>query len=287
MSDTFAGEFLGYDFIFWMGVVEDRDDPIKLGRLRVRIFTWHSEDISKVPKSALPWAQVIQPTTSSSNGDLGHSPTNIVEGTWVVGFFLDGKRGQQPIIMGTLPGIPTSGSDPSKGFNDPNAIYPKLVNQPDVNRLARNDADFPHPVPLLKELDRTRGVSTSIGETWDEPESTYATTYPKNHVYESESGHIKEYDDTKDAERIHEYHKSGTFYEIDKDGNKVTRVVKDNYEVIAGSNFVNIKGVCNVTIDSNCNLYVKGNVDILADGTFYCESKGNMTFVAPRIDLNP
>ena len=37
------------------------------------------------------------------------------------------------------------------------------------------------------------------------------TVYPKNHVYETESGHIKEFDDTEGAERIHEYHKSGTF----------------------------------------------------------------------------
>ena len=72
--------------------------------------------------------------------------------------------------------------------------------------------------------------------------------YPKNHVYETESGHIKEFDDTEGAERIHEYHKSGTFYEVDASGNKHTRIVGTNYEVIAGSDFVNVKGTANLTI---------------------------------------
>ena len=59
--------------------------------------------------------------------------------------------------------------------------------------------------------------------------------YPYNHVKETESGHIVEFDDTPFAERIYEKHKSGTFYEIDADGNKVTRIVGDKYEIVAGA----------------------------------------------------
>ena len=46
---------------------------------------------------------------------------------------------------------------------------------------------------------------------------------------ETEGGHIREYDDTPDATRIHERHASGTGYEIFHDGTKVTRIKKDNY----------------------------------------------------------
>ena len=109
------------------------------------------------------------------------------------------------------------------------------------------------------------------------PRSTYAAVYPKNHVFETESGHIKEYDDTKGAERIHEYHKSGTFTEIDADGNKVTRVVGDNYEIVAGNNFCNIKGDVNLTIDSNCKTYIKGDWDIQVDGNKNEVVKKNVT----------
>lgn len=295
MSEKFKNEYLGFGMVFWFGVVEDRNDPIKLGRVRVRIIGWHDELKELLPTSSLPWAQVIQQPTSAANGDIGYSPTGILEGTWVVGFFLDGEKAQQPIVMGTLAGIPTQAIDTAKGFFDPNGIYPKRLNEPDVNRLARNDADFPHPNVKAKNDSRTLDIPIlSSSNTWDEPESAYAAVYPKNHVFESESGHIKEYDDTTDNKRIHEYHATGTFYEIDNAGNKVTRIVGNNYEVVAGAEFVNVKGNVNLTIDSDCNTYIKGNWNIKVDGNVNETIGGNQTTTAggnidinaSRIDLN-
>ena len=40
--------------IWWSGVVEDRDDPEKLGRCRVRIFGWHTDDVQLLPTNVLP-----------------------------------------------------------------------------------------------------------------------------------------------------------------------------------------------------------------------------------------
>ena len=94
---------------------------------------------------------------------------------------------------------------------------------------------------------------------------------------ETASGHIKEYDDTSGQERIHEYHKAGTFYEIDKDGNKVTRVVGNNYDIIAGTNYVKVRGDVNLTIDSNCKTRIKGNYDIEVDGNKNEVIKGTYT----------
>ena len=105
----------------------------------------------------------------------------------------------------------------------------------------------------------------------------YHTVYPKNHVFESESGHIREIDDTPYAERIHESHRSGTHYEIDADGNKVTHVIGNNYEVIVGTSFVNVKGDVNLTIDSNVKTYIKGDWDIQVDGDVREHIKGNVT----------
>ena len=59
----------------------------------------------------------------------------------------------------------------------------------------------------------------------------------------TEGGHIKEFDDTKDNERIHERHTSGSGFEIHPDGSKVTRVKKDNYEVITNDNYLHIQGI--------------------------------------------
>ena len=40
------------------------------------------------------------------------------------------------------------------------------------------------------------------------------TEYPYNRTYETESGHIVEFDDTPFAERIYEKHRTGTFYAV-------------------------------------------------------------------------
>ena len=277
--------FMGQDgFVWFIGVVEDRNDPSKLGRVKVRCLGFHTEDKNQIPTETLPWAHVMHPVTDPSMQGMGSTPSFLVEGTWVVGFFRDAEHKQQPIIMGTLPGYPQTVSDKSKGFNDPNEVYPQkenslsghALNESDVNRLARNDTDQAHAIVKTKDDARTTGVpianttddtTDSTNEEWTEQASTYAAVYPKNHVYETESGHIKEFDDTEGAERIHEYHKSGTFNEVDASGNKHTRIVGDNYEVIAGSDFVNVKGTANLTIDSNCNTYIKGNWNIQVDGT--------------------
>ena len=57
-------------------------------------------------------------------------------------------------------------------------------------------------------------LDTDNGGKWDEPETTYAAEYPRNHVYESEGGHLREMDDTPGAERIHERHASGSGYSV-------------------------------------------------------------------------
>ena len=45
-------------FIWWVGFVEDRMDPLKLGRLKVRCVGWDADNKMQLPTDALPWAQV-------------------------------------------------------------------------------------------------------------------------------------------------------------------------------------------------------------------------------------
>ena len=112
--------FSGRDgFLWFTGVVEDRDDPDKLGRVRVRCVGYHTDDVNKIPTADLPWAWVMMPTTTSSMGGLGEGMPFIVEGSWVVGFWRDAQHLQEPIVIGTLPGIPSESQTVDKGFNDP------------------------------------------------------------------------------------------------------------------------------------------------------------------------
>jgi hypothetical protein len=92
--------------------------------------------------------------------------------------------------------------------------------------------------------------------SWDEPEVPYAAAYPRNHVYETEGGHIKEFDDTPGSERIHERHTSGSSFEIGPSGSKVTRVKKDNYELITNDNYLHIQGISRHTIDKGLRIRV-------------------------------
>lgn len=254
---------VGMGFHWWIGVVESRADPLKLGRLQIRMYSDHTDDLEAIPTSDLPWAQPLQPIISSAMGDIGYSPTGIVEGTWCVGFYMDGTDKQRPIVMGTLAGIPLKRPKAGKGFNDPNEKYPERINEPDVNRLARNEEDFPHQVLEDKENSRETNIERALNnEPYEQPESVYDAAYPLNHVRQTESGHIKEYDDTPNKERIHEYHKTGTFYEIDNEGTKVTRIVKDDYEIVAGDDYAYVKGSCHLTIDANATTFIRGNWEI-------------------------
>ena len=311
--------FMGKDGFQWfVGVVEDRQDPKKVGRVRVRCLGYHSENISDLPTSSLPWAHPMNPVTSATVSGVGQTPLGAVEGTWVVGFFQDGADAQQPIIIGTLPGVPSSlpTKGAGKGFQDRlNANYPKYT-ETDMNRLAVNDADNPHPSLSIRKADRTtnigradfnpidigranapaaRSLPGDDGTNFNEPETTYKTIYPNNHVYESEAGHIVEFDDTPNSERIHERHSTGTGYEINEFGDKVQRVKRDNYEIISNDHFAHIKGTHNTTVDGGVRVFVNANGT--ADSNYTIQvgnnanvnvqvDKGNINLVAGQGEIN-
>ena len=102
-------------FVWWQGVVEDRHDPLYLGRCKIRILGWHSENKNDQPTVGLPWAYPVAPITSASQTGVGSTPLGPVEGTWVIGFFRDGEAGQEPLFFGTLGGIPEKDA---KGINN-------------------------------------------------------------------------------------------------------------------------------------------------------------------------
>jgi len=96
MNKNFAGL---NGFIWWIGVIENRVDPLTLGRCQVRIFGWHNENSVTLPTSDLPWAQAMIPINDSKH----FSAPRV--GEWVVGFFMDGEQAQTPVMMGVLPGL--------------------------------------------------------------------------------------------------------------------------------------------------------------------------------------
>ena len=293
--------FLGIsEFKHFVGVVEDRHDPEKLGRLRVRCLGIHTSDKNKIASSDLPWASVLLPTTSAGISGLGQSPSFIVEGAWVWGYFRDGNGlMQEMVIVGTLPGRPAELGKTASGFYDPNSrldengeptgvsVYPKEFAEPDTNRLAVNDLEKEHSSLTARKAARLENIPTadfdeispnitaSDTDNWSQPAITYNAVYPYNHVFESESGHIREYDDsfTIDEDgirtnhyRIHERHSSGTSYEIDTAGNRIDLNMASYFNITQKDNKHYIKGNSDVTIDGRHKVFI--NKSGIADNNY-------------------
>ena len=176
--------FMGQDgFIWFVGVVEDRNDPELLGRVRVRCLGFHTEDLNSLPTADLPWAHVMHPVTDPAMHGMGSTPSFLVEGSWVVGFFRDAQEKQQPVIIGSLPGVPETAANYKVGFNDPRSPYSKQVpcartpnygpypldgtdysrdsghevGEPDTNRLAQGEVSETHNSLINRRLRRLRG----------------------------------------------------------------------------------------------------------------------------------
>ena len=364
--------FQGKDgFIWWHGVVEDRQDPLYLGRCKVRILGWHTEDKAELPTASLPWAQVLMPVTSASQTNVGHSPVGPVEGTWVMGFYRDGELAQEPVIMGTIPGIPENFAKQGTGFNDPRldvpsadrqgqdetgkgikgvpgetldafpfppkdiktisggealvtsytdterkalsggSLYPRETNKPTTSKYARGSADSSASAATIgiissknsntKELDivvpsfapsdafipkgqsvtdTVSGLSkvgindylksddynllrqVQITKTISQPISAYSAQYPYNHVYESESGHLIEQDDTPGKERLHWYHRSGTFTEFHPAGMRVDRTNAHRYNIVTGNYESIISGEEKKSITTDYTLNLGGRLTL-------------------------
>lgn len=508
--------------IWWTGVVESRDDPEKLGRCKVRIFGYHTEDLTVLPTKNLPWAIPMQPITSAATSGVGSTPVGIVTGSWVIGFFLDGKEAQRPVIMGTIAGKPKaereaslkikqdsvsanvitdsygnivydnngvplrradatdnnyfapllqsditlilnaisnelSGGDYAKegedgelgkyqfnaatlinlgyvsrppgglvdntildnssywtgkngivsktsflnsssvqeqiaqdqykriydtlvrqgkinetderatvggliasgfivgtknadkldkktptgekarayfilankalggnaeeffgtfseaetfvanksttnltnedlakitGFKDPNKKYPKYeyTGLSDINKLAIGDRS--HLSLQIKDNKRVEEIPLAqSAQTWDEPEPAFGGVYPYNQVIETEAGHVIELDSTPNAERIHVFHKSGSYIEIDVNGTSVRKVVGENYEVFDRNNFVYVKGAKTLTVEGktsilvkdDCNITVEGDLDVTTNGQALVQAAGNLVGVGENV----
>jgi hypothetical protein len=180
-------DYYGDQTRWFLGSVVDVKDPLKLGRVKVKVFGVYDD----IDDADLPWAQIVVPVTQGVHEEQGQY-LGMLKGTQVFGMFLDGQNSQLPMVIGTVP---------KEGDANPKA---------DAN-------------------------------------------YPNNKVYQTESGHYKEYDDTPGAERIKEAHKSGTFYEMDKDGNMTIDATK------TGARTITIKSSGQIDVTAPV-INVSGNV---------------------------
>jgi len=102
-----AVNFVGKDgFYWWVGEVEDNEDPMELGRVRVRVLGYYTNvrggTTADLPTDNLPWATVLQHTCQPGNDGQGESSGQLQPGAIVMGFFMDGENAQMPIVIGVM-----------------------------------------------------------------------------------------------------------------------------------------------------------------------------------------
>lgn len=138
---------------------------------------------------------------------------------------------------------------------------PIVVNEINTPRLARGIGRGTVLEAHLESQLQT-AITKTDASTIPEPDIPYAAKYPFNSVEESESGHLREVDDTPGAERIKETHRTGTFYEIHPDGSRVTKVVKDDFSVTIGDKGVKVDGVCAVHVVGQADFYCESDIKV-------------------------
>ena len=164
-------DFMGKaGFVWAIGVVEDRNDPLYLGRCKVRYLGWHTRDKQELPTVVLPWSFPLMPITSASQTQVGTSPTGPVPGTWVLSFFKDGEDANDPIMLGTLPGRPDRACDPRDGFNDPRTWQPKPFQIDDNGAIIEGSVEFKDVPQFPLKLNRVRDKGVEITERTDDPD---------------------------------------------------------------------------------------------------------------------
>jgi len=208
-------DFYGDQTRWFIGIVKSINDPQKLGRIQVRIKGVHSDSLIEIPDVDLPWAQVVAPITGGGTNELGNA-LGVQPDAMVFGIFLDGQNSQLPLVLGFIP---------------------------------KYEGDNRDTVSTSRLATGTNTISKTPDSVNGEPSSPYAAQYPHNKAYQTTSGHAIEIDDTPNAERIHIYHKSGTFVEMHPNGDVVTHH-KNGFRTVTG----------------NDKLHVTGNLKIVADG---------------------
>jgi hypothetical protein len=257
--------------MIFQGIVEDRDDPLELGRVRVRIFGIHTEERTTtdtnqyIPTTDLPWAEAAFPISNANISGIGDFNVPLAgSNVWL--FFKDTEQ-QYPVYFATSPKIEKV-PDFTKGFTDPNLEYPdgNYTDESGVSKLAKGDNS---------EISKTAKTGvTAVAVTWSEPANPYAATYPNNRVISTKE-HVIEIDDTGSAERIHIWHKSGSFIEFHPNGDVVEKVKGKRYLIIeASDDNVYISGNYNIKVDGNCNIEAGGNCNIEAAGVIQLDGGG-------------
>ena len=172
-------DYLGRDgYTWWVGEVEDIEDPSQIGRVRVRILGWYTGNsegdayLSEVPRETLPWATCLLPCDQPQIKSAG-TATELQVGAWVLGFFLDGEEAQLPCVLGAFRGFQQQESNAVTTLADPEIGKKLKTNTPQQQSLAGQEARDGNPFPKIPltpaspmgQVEESRGGGINAAES--------------------------------------------------------------------------------------------------------------------------
>lgn len=331
----------GDHFKWFVARVSDLKDPEYIGRVRIRIIHNQTGELGKfkqgksgIRNDELLWAWPLSGIQSASLNwrklaekeagleefntpdwidAVGISPTGIAVGTYVFGFYLDAHEQNIPIIFGTYH---KASVYPEPVSDDPSVNSLLQLEKPeepqfysDVAALARGkDGDGGQTLP------KEPYTQAQILTTTSEPRSAYNTEYPYNVTYTTKSGHAIELDDTVGHERIHIWHRSGSYEEISNGppnegerfkGRRVKKTVGDDYEIVLKNKNTLVKenqnqeiaknrttriliddtksvgNTMNYTVGNDWYATVENDIRFIAGGTLYIKAPAHTLIDGP------
>lgn len=261
LANNYDLSFFGSEKNIYKGVIEDNNDPLKIGRVRVRVLGVHSHDKNLVPIDTLPWCSCVK-SLDFGGFTSGKGVSSVpVTGTWVF-CVSENSDLTRFIVLGGIAGVNGHILDADVGFKDPLGIYPK------EEYKGKSDHN------LLN-----------------------VSNYLNNHVIETPSGHLIEVNDNG---HIKITHTVGSYIQILPDGTINVEAKKDlNINVVgnsnittagnttidtAGTNLIKSGGDTTVQASGNINatcselsVNSSGNANVMAGGTGKFKSSGLMT----------
>lgn len=226
-------------FVWFFGKVVDVNDPDQIGRVKVFIYNEHHEDLDQ---EDFRWAIPILPVTSPSavfGSTAAGSTMNLVVGSIVFGFFADGNEKQQPMVLGSMHTAP---------------------NYPD-----RKDISIPQQAFAKKSKPPI---------TKNDPVDNADPQYPTNSVYTSPAGHVVEIDNTPNSQRVAVHHNSGSYVEIDNNGDIIIGSTRAARYSSANETEVTARGNVNIASED-------GNIDMAANQIIRISSKQSIVLETP------
>ena len=261
----------GFRNLLWfVGVVEDRQDATNDGRVKIRAFGIHTEDKQAMPTADLPWAIVLD----GSYGGVQKIPE---VGDWCFGFFMDGDDAQHPMVMGRVPGVnlqlPPEAGAPNEANYVPVESIPKYGKPPLHRHLGGEDAEIgqgPIQAAAVKN-----GIKSAIdGEDWNEPPIISPEKNLDNTVYTSknDNNYVVLSDSREgDGTYILISHASGSAVQIDAHGTILVKSFGDTYNSSEGftmnrtelDSHTNVGGDWAVRVERGSGkIWINGDLDI-------------------------